>query len=60
MAYNFLQGWVDARAVDISESSNEFLDVVAKQAGGWPGLHAGRQPPDGLIRSSRGERSPWR
>ena len=31
MAYNFLQGWVDARAVDISESSNEFLDVVAKQ-----------------------------
>jgi biopolymer transport protein TolQ len=34
MAYNFLQGWVDARAVDISESSNEFLDVVAKQLGG--------------------------
>lgn len=34
MAYNYLQGWVDARAVDISESSNEFLDVVAKQVGG--------------------------
>lgn len=36
MLYNFLQGWVDARAVDISESSNEFLDVVARQmsAGG--------------------------
>lgn len=34
MAYNYLQGWVDARAVDISESSNEFLDLVAKQAGG--------------------------
>lgn len=34
MAFNFLQGWVDARAVDISESSNEFLDVVAKQIGG--------------------------
>jgi biopolymer transport protein TolQ len=33
MAYNFLQGWVDAKAVDISESSNEFLDVVAKQLG---------------------------
>ncbi len=31
MAYNFLQGWVDARSVDISESSNEFLDVVARQ-----------------------------
>lgn len=31
MGYNYLQGWVDARAVDISESSNEFLDVVAKQ-----------------------------
>jgi biopolymer transport protein ExbB/biopolymer transport protein TolQ len=33
MAYNYLTGWVDARAVDISESSNEFLDLVAKQAG---------------------------
>jgi biopolymer transport protein ExbB/TolQ len=34
MAYNFLQGWVDARSVDISESSNEFLDVVARNLGG--------------------------
>ena len=34
MAYNYLQGWVDARAVDITESSNEFLDLVAKSAGG--------------------------
>jgi len=34
MAYNYLQGWVEARAVDISESSNEFLDVVAKQVAG--------------------------
>jgi biopolymer transport protein ExbB/biopolymer transport protein TolQ len=31
MAYNALQGWVDARGVDISESSNEFLDVVARK-----------------------------
>jgi biopolymer transport protein ExbB/TolQ len=30
MAFNFLQGWVDDRSVDISESSNEFLDVVSK------------------------------
>ncbi|MBL8909904.1 MAG: MotA/TolQ/ExbB proton channel family protein [Archangium sp.] len=30
MAFNFLQGWVDARSVDLSESSNEFLDVVTK------------------------------
>ncbi len=30
MAFNFLQGWVDARSVDLAESSNEFLDVVAK------------------------------
>jgi biopolymer transport protein ExbB/biopolymer transport protein TolQ len=29
VAYNYLQGWVDARAVDVSEASNEFLDVVA-------------------------------
>jgi biopolymer transport protein ExbB/TolQ len=34
MAYNFLQGWVDSRSVDISESSNEFLDVVARNMTG--------------------------
>jgi biopolymer transport protein TolQ len=33
MAYNFLQGWVEARAVDMTESSNEFLDLVARQLG---------------------------
>jgi biopolymer transport protein ExbB/TolQ len=31
MAYNSLSGWVDARAVDISESSNELLDVLARK-----------------------------
>jgi biopolymer transport protein TolQ len=30
ISFNFLQGWVDGRAVDISESANEFLDVVSK------------------------------
>jgi biopolymer transport protein ExbB/TolQ len=30
VAYNFLQGWVDARSVDLSESSNEFLDLVTR------------------------------
>ena len=31
MAYNYLQGWVDARSVDMSESSNELLDIVARK-----------------------------
>jgi biopolymer transport protein ExbB/TolQ len=31
VAYNVLQGWVDARAVDISEASNELLDVVQRE-----------------------------
>lgn len=30
MAYNSLQSWVDARAVDLSEASNEFLDAAAR------------------------------
>jgi biopolymer transport protein ExbB/biopolymer transport protein TolQ len=30
MAHNYLQGWIDARAVDIAESSNEFLDGVSR------------------------------
>ena len=34
MAYNYLQGWVDARTIDIAESSNEFLDIVAKRLDG--------------------------
>ena len=37
VAYNVLQGWVDARAVDVSESSNEFLDLVARQLAGVQG-----------------------
>jgi biopolymer transport protein ExbB/biopolymer transport protein TolQ len=31
MAYNYMQGWVDARMVDMTESSNELLDLVARQ-----------------------------
>jgi biopolymer transport protein ExbB/TolQ len=34
MAYNVLQNWIDARAVDISESSNELLDAVARHVRG--------------------------
>jgi biopolymer transport protein ExbB/TolQ len=30
-AFNFVQSWVEARAVDIAESSNEFLDFIARQ-----------------------------
>lgn len=30
-AFNFLQGWVEARSVDLAESSNEFLDFVARR-----------------------------
>jgi biopolymer transport protein TolQ len=30
VAFNFLTTWVDARAVDLSESSNELLDLVAR------------------------------
>ena len=40
MGYNYLQGWVDARAIDIAESSNEFLDVVAKRLDGRVGATA--------------------
>jgi len=34
MMYNYLQGWIDARSIDIAESSNEFLDIVAKRLDG--------------------------
>lgn len=36
MAFNYLAGWVDARAVDLSESSNEFLDLVARRLAEGP------------------------
>ena len=29
--YNYLQGWVDARAVDMAETANEFLDLVSSE-----------------------------
>lgn len=31
MLFNYFNGWIDARSVDMSESSNEFLDLVAVQ-----------------------------
>ncbi len=31
MMFNYFSGWIDARAVDMSESSNELLEVVAVQ-----------------------------
>src|SRR5258708_2477935 len=31
MMFNYFTGWIDARAVDMSESANEFLDLVAVQ-----------------------------
>ncbi|MCA9518305.1 MAG: MotA/TolQ/ExbB proton channel family protein, partial [Myxococcales bacterium] len=27
--YNYMQGWVDARGVDMAETANELLDIVA-------------------------------
>jgi biopolymer transport protein ExbB/TolQ len=33
MAYNYCLGWVDSRSVDMAESSNEFLDLVARKLG---------------------------
>jgi biopolymer transport protein ExbB/TolQ len=33
MIYNYFQGWIEARTVDISESSNELLDVLARHLG---------------------------
>jgi biopolymer transport protein ExbB/biopolymer transport protein TolQ len=37
MGYNYLTGWIDARSIDIAESSNEFLDIVAKRLDGRVG-----------------------
>jgi biopolymer transport protein ExbB/TolQ len=37
MGYNYLTGWIDERAIDIAESSNEFLDIVAKRLDGRVG-----------------------
>jgi biopolymer transport protein TolQ len=34
MAYNFLSTWVEARSVDLAESSNEFLDIVSRHLAG--------------------------
>jgi biopolymer transport protein TolQ len=31
MLFNYFTGWIEARSVDISESSNELLDLVATQ-----------------------------
>jgi biopolymer transport protein TolQ len=40
MAYNYIQSRIDGWAVDISESSNELLDVVARSRRGAPSTAA--------------------
>jgi biopolymer transport protein ExbB/biopolymer transport protein TolQ len=46
-AYNGLSAWIDARAVDLAEASNELLDLVARH------LHKSRSEPRELAPSSR-------
>src|SRR5262249_16846293 len=50
MIFNYFTGWLEALTVDISESSNELLDLVAQQlkvgaAGHQMHGHAVSQPP---------------
>ena len=33
MFFNYFQGWIEARNVDVAEASNELLDVLARQLG---------------------------
>jgi biopolymer transport protein ExbB/TolQ len=51
-AYNSLQAWIDTRAVDISEASNELLDMLAR--------HLRRKRPDKRDASLSATASPWR
>jgi biopolymer transport protein ExbB/TolQ len=51
-AFNGLQSWIDARAVDLSESSNELLDSVARVLRVGPGAglgHAVAVPQTGSV-----------
>jgi biopolymer transport protein ExbB/biopolymer transport protein TolQ len=47
-SFNYMQSWVDARAVDLSESSNELLDLVGRAIGTAPAHHV--QAPTRLSR----------
>ena len=38
MAFNYFTGYIEARTVDISESSNELLDLLAKHLGHKPAV----------------------
>jgi biopolymer transport protein ExbB/biopolymer transport protein TolQ len=40
MAFNYITAYIEARAVDISESSNEMLDLLAKHLGHKPAVQA--------------------
>jgi biopolymer transport protein ExbB/biopolymer transport protein TolQ len=40
MAFNYFTGYIEARSVDISESSNELLDLLAKHLGHKPAVQA--------------------
>jgi len=40
MAFNYITGYIEARSVDIAESSNELLDLLAKHLGHKPAAMA--------------------
>jgi len=51
-AFNYLQGWVDARGVDLAESSNELLDTVARSFAVAKTAAAPHRAPESLISAS--------
>lgn len=44
-SFNWMQSWVDARAVDLAESSNELLDTVGRALGVAQGAGTGASVP---------------
>jgi hypothetical protein len=49
MAFNYFTSYIEARSVDISESSNELLDLLAKHLGHKPAVQPAAQAVGGGI-----------
>jgi hypothetical protein len=39
-SFNWLQSWIDARGIDLAESSNDLLDMVGRAVGETEGAHS--------------------
>jgi biopolymer transport protein ExbB/biopolymer transport protein TolQ len=57
-SFNWLQSWIDARGIDLAESSNDLLDMVGRAVGETEGAHSHAPAPQQARPQMQAQRGP--